>query len=131
MQKTEGLEDWLKSRWQIYLYRWFSIKILMLRSNTAHLHSTDKSAEPPQEQRPRLWVERSPTPQHKKKRSPCELLFWVPYDVLFSNDFLRDLSRLWSLRDILPDPENMPWRKENWNQSWFSIFILNYILYLT
>ena len=34
----------------------------MLRSNTAHLHSTDKSAEPPQEQRPRLWVERSQTP---------------------------------------------------------------------
>ena len=33
----------------------------------------------------------------------------VPYDVLFSNEFLKDLSRLWSLRDILPDPNNMPW----------------------
>jgi hypothetical protein len=29
---------------------------------------------------------------------------WVPYDVLFSNEFLRDLSRLWELRDIVPDP---------------------------
>ena len=28
----------------------------MLRSNTAHLQSEDKSAEPPQEQRPRLRV---------------------------------------------------------------------------
>jgi hypothetical protein len=28
----------------------------------------------------------------------------VPYDVLFSNEFLRDLSRLWELRDIVPDP---------------------------
>ncbi len=39
----------------------------MLRSNTAHLQSEDKSAEPPQEQRPRLWVERSPTHQHEKR----------------------------------------------------------------
>ena len=31
----------------------------------------------------------------------------VPYDVLFSNEFLRDLSRLWSLRDIAPDPNNL------------------------
>ena len=35
--------------------------------------------------------------------------FLVPYDVLFSNEFLRDLSRLWELRDIVPDPENLPW----------------------
>ena len=34
---------------------------------------------------------------------------WVPYDVLFSNEFLRDLSRLWELRDIVPDPANLPW----------------------
>ena len=53
VQKTEGLEDWLKRRCQIYLNRRFSIKILMLRSNTAHLQSEDKSAEPPQEQRSR------------------------------------------------------------------------------
>ena len=33
----------------------------------------------------------------------------VPYDVLFSNEFLRDLSRLWSLRDIAPNPNNLPW----------------------
>ncbi|MBR2031136.1 MAG: hypothetical protein IKA04_02870 [Alistipes sp.] len=31
----------------------------------------------------------------------------VPYDVLFSNEFLRDLGRLWSLRDIAPDPNNL------------------------
>lgn len=35
--------------------------------------------------------------------------FQVPYDVLFSNEFLRDLSRLWELRDIVPDPANLPW----------------------
>ena len=33
----------------------------------------------------------------------------VPYDILFSNEFLRDLGRLWSLRDIVPDPNNLPW----------------------
>ena len=33
----------------------------------------------------------------------------VPYDVLFSNEFLRDLGRLWSLRDVVPDPKNLPW----------------------
>ena len=43
---------------------------------------------------------------NKKKRSPFELLF-VPYDVLFSNEFLRDLGRLWSLRDIAPNPNNL------------------------
>ena len=31
----------------------------------------------------------------------------VPYDVLFSNEFLRDLSRLWELRDIVPDPSTL------------------------
>ena len=56
VQKTEGLEAWLKSRSQIYLNRRFSIKILMLRSNTAHLQSEDKSAEPSQEQRARRRV---------------------------------------------------------------------------
>ena len=58
VQKTKGLEAWLKRRCQIYLNRRFSIKILMLRSNTAHLQSADKSAEPPQEQRPRRRVKR-------------------------------------------------------------------------
>ena len=56
VQKTEGLEAWLKSRSQIYLNRRFSIKILMLRSNTAYLQSEDESAEPPQEQRARRRV---------------------------------------------------------------------------
>ena len=32
--------------------------------------------------------------------------FDVPLDVLFSNEFLRDLSRLWELRTIVPDPSN-------------------------
>ena len=26
----------------------------------------------------------------------------VPYTILFSNEFLRDLSHLWSLQDITP-----------------------------
>ena len=37
------------------------------------------------------------------------LLFSVPYDVLFLNEFMRDLGRLWSLRDIVPDPKNLTW----------------------
>ena len=47
-----------------------------------------------------------------KRRNPRRILlrgFSVPYDILFSNEFLRDLGRLWSLRDIVPDPNNLPW----------------------
>ena len=33
--------------------------------------------------------------------------FLVPLDVLFSNEFLRDLSRLWELRTLVPDPSNL------------------------
>ena len=33
----------------------------------------------------------------------------VPYDILFSNKYLRDLGRIWELREIVPDPNNMPW----------------------
>ena len=48
---------------------------------------------------------------HKQKnrtsisRSPI----LVPYDILFSNEYLRDLGRIWELREIVPDPNNMPW----------------------
>ena len=35
--------------------------------------------------------------------------FLVPYDILFSNENLRDLGRIWELREIVPDPNNMPW----------------------
>ena len=35
-----------------------------------------------------------------------DFIFIVPLDVLFSNEFLRDLSRLWELRTIVPDPSN-------------------------
>ena len=35
--------------------------------------------------------------------------FLVPYDILFSNEYLRDLGRIWELREIVPDPNNMPW----------------------
>ena len=44
-----------------------------------------------------------------KKSEKQSFSLSVPYDILFSNEFLKDLSRLWSLRDILPDPNNMPW----------------------
>ena len=44
-----------------------------------------------------------------KKREKLSFLSLVPYDILFSNEFLRDLGRLWSLRDIVPDPNNLPW----------------------
>ena len=45
----------------------------------------------------------------KKRRGFSTLSASVPYDILFSNEFLRDLGRLWSLRDIVPDPNNLPW----------------------
>ena len=77
----------------------------MLRSNTAHLHSADKSAEPPQEQRPQLWVERSLTPPIQKKEKSSRTSPSVPYAVLFSNSFLEDLAKIWALRYIIPDPE--------------------------
>ena len=47
------------------------------------------------------------TAKQKKRETFVSLL--VPYDILFSNEFLRDLGRLWSLRDIVPDPNNLPW----------------------
>ena len=28
----------------------------------------------------------------------------IPYDVLFSNEYLKDLARLWELHTIIPDP---------------------------
>ena len=45
----------------------------------------------------------------KKTDNQMIISLLVPYDILFSNEFLKDLSRLWSLRDIIPDPNKMPW----------------------
>ena len=46
----------------------------------------------------------------KSKSEKAFLLFrFVPYDILFSNEYLRDLGRIWELREIVPDPNNMPW----------------------
>ena len=46
----------------------------------------------------------------KEKRGKIFILpRLVPYDILFSNEFLRDLGRIWELREIVPDPNNMPW----------------------
>ena len=50
---------------------------------------------------------------NKNKKERLLTSLFVPYDVLFSNEFLRDLSRLWSLRDIAPDPNNLPWIEKN------------------
>ena len=47
------------------------------------------------------------TPTKKEKSFRTSLL--VPYDILFSNEYLRDLGRIWELREIVPDPNNMPW----------------------
>ena len=44
-----------------------------------------------------------------KKEKSFRTSLLVPYDVLFSNEFLRDLGRLWALHDIVPDPYNLPW----------------------
>ena len=45
--------------------------------------------------------------KNKSEESFSTFLASVPYTILFSNEFLRDLSRLWSLRDIAPDPNNL------------------------
>lgn len=45
-----------------------------------------------------------------KTRNPCKLsltrviLFFVPLTVLFSNQFLEDLDKIWELRQWIPDP---------------------------
>ena len=49
------------------------------------------------------------TLENKKKRETLVSLLLVPYDILFSNKYLRDLGRIWELREIVPDPNNMPW----------------------
>ena len=46
---------------------------------------------------------------HKKKEKSSRTSLVVPYDILFSNEYLRDLGRIWELREIVPDPNNMPW----------------------
>jgi len=33
--------------------------------------------------------------------------FSVPTDVLFSNQMLEDLDKIWALRDIIPDPNKI------------------------
>lgn len=73
------------------------------------LHIADHSAEAPPKLRPRLRVPAFHNPMTQKKRETFVPLFCVPYDILFSNEYLRDLGRIWELREIVPDPNNMPW----------------------
>ena len=63
--------------------------------------------------RPRLRGQTVAKPTTTKKEEDFHLPLSVPLAVLFSNEFLRDLSRLWSLRDIAPDPNNLPWIEKN------------------
>ena len=51
----------------------------------------------------------APPLRHKKSGRTFILPPLVPYDILFSNKYLRDLGRIWELREIVPDPNNMPW----------------------
>ena len=48
---------------------------------------------------------------YNKKKTDNQMIIslLVPYDILFSNKYLRDLGRIWELREIVPDPNNMPW----------------------
>lgn len=32
--------------------------------------------------------------------------YLVPLDVLFSNQFLEDLNKIWELHELIPDPSN-------------------------
>ena len=60
----------------------------MLRSNTAHLQSADKSAEPPQEQRPRRRVnEKREVLRTSLFRTP-----WRPIFELFLGGFGKNLG---------------------------------------
>ena len=71
------------------------------------LYIADYFATPPPTDRPRLWVERSPTPQHKKREVLSNFSF-VLRGVLFSNPFLEDLAKIWALRYTIPDPSSPP-----------------------
>ena len=54
------------------------------------------------------WLAIICTTKQKKERN-FRFSLLVPYDILFSNKYLRDLGRIWELREIVPDPNNMPW----------------------
>ena len=60
----------------------------MLRSNTAHLQSEDKSAEPPQEQRPRRRV----TKKEEDSHLPLFRTPWRSVFELFLGGFGKDLG---------------------------------------
>lgn len=86
---------------------------MQVSNKTFNLQQNYLSRTPPPEIRPiepynRLlekyyWV----ITTKKEKSFRTSLL--VPYDILFSNKYLRDLGRIWELREIVPDPNNMPW----------------------
>lgn len=65
----------------------------MLRSNTAHLQSEDKSAEPPQEQRPRRRVTKKEEDSHLPLFSYPEP---IPYPALKRT--LKNINKLKSAR---------------------------------
>ena len=44
-------------------------------------------------------------PRNTKKSEKLSFLASVPLDVLFSNELLTDLARIWALRYIIEDPE--------------------------
>lgn len=43
----------------------------------------------------------------KQKRKTFRSSFSVPYNVLFSNQFLEDLDKIWELRHWIPDPNKI------------------------
>ena len=51
----------------------------------------------------------------KKRKSSHnrEDLDSVPTDVLFSNQMLEDLDKIWALRDIIPDPNVIETDQQN------------------
>ena len=40
-----------------------------------------------------------------KKEDNLSIVFFVPLEVLFSNELLTDLGRIWALRYIIADPK--------------------------
>jgi hypothetical protein len=44
---------------------------------------------------------------NKKGEDSLNLLLFVPLNVLFSNQFLEDLDKIWELRKYIPNPKEL------------------------
>ena len=68
----------------------FSLSKIGFKTKTTNLLYTPQGLEPA---------------SYKQKRDELSFFSSVPLDVLFSNELLTDLARIWALRYIIEDPE--------------------------